>query len=945
MKIITTAICTMLLLTGCQNETDPSADNLNSNVPNSLAARVSLAGQLPKQANAHAPELIPVSQAQRALTANEKVADNAQLKSWWHENGELNASTPVADANVRQSTFYDLDLVTVSKPNQSYKSFVYMTLPRGGRDKWLYTEDDGAEFADSANFTMSWSSFLYSEDTWVDVRLTGSNTLSSVDEVTIRPTTLGFEKQLIDNQTVRIKVPYSTDGYRFSVEFDFDLLTSYNDMSGATGQLTLTPGANAREVHTEPQNALLIYAEPMLNAQQQVDLIPDPQVDNIYTVPEGEVNNLNSITQDVIYFPAGTYFMPWNYHAYLPENVRWVYLEPGAYVKGAFQFRDAETDYKVTGFGVISGEKYVYEPDTNNGYMHTVAENCHGSCVKMLQFQSSSNTQNLTLHGVTLSEPPYHSFVVYGDESSFAMDVAQFKQIGSWYWQTDGLELYSGSTLKNTFYHSNDDVIKLYHSNVTAQNVQIWKVENGPVIQWGWAPRDIDNVTLSNVDIIHNRMYWADQKHNACVINSAKAWWDTGADNTADPSKTISNLSLNNIRSEGKTLCAMRLYALSNWQNININGLTIDELDPMPQSAHYSHFEALWNSDYSAQVSVSDNPNGLNIHNYIVDRQPVSKALNNWNADEIGRMNFSGELWDKWQTSTDQSATCLDSDLHINPVADQVYGSQLTLSASQNSGLPVNYYVDSGDASITGNNLTVGSQSGLVTVSAYQAGDSTYCSDFDSVTFSVAEPYWVGASWESFTLSQIPLNWDSSNNEYSAQVNLTTGNHALKFADTIDWSGDDWGNATGTSGTASLTTGGGNNIDFSIPVAGLYEIVFSPATLTYAIHYIDDPVAAPGSRWVGASWESWTLGNLPMTWDDYTAFYLDTWIEAGSYELKFSDTDNWSGDDWGNATGTSGIVSLTTGGGGNVSFSVSQSASYRIRLNPSTLEYSVTLNN
>ncbi|MBD2818480.1 hypothetical protein ID867_14705 [Streptomyces parvulus] len=52
------------------------------------------------------------------------------------------------------------------------------------------------------------------------------------DQVKIKPSSLNFAKELVDNRTVRVKVPYSSAGYRFSVEFDPQLYTAYNDMSG-----------------------------------------------------------------------------------------------------------------------------------------------------------------------------------------------------------------------------------------------------------------------------------------------------------------------------------------------------------------------------------------------------------------------------------------------------------------------------------------------------------------------------------------------------------------------------------------------------------------------------------------------------------------------------------------------------------------------------------------
>jgi hypothetical protein len=47
-----------------------------------------------------------------------------------------------------------------------------------------------------------------------------------------QPSSLNFTKELVNSKTVRIKVPYDAKGHRFSVEFDPQLYTAYNDMSG-----------------------------------------------------------------------------------------------------------------------------------------------------------------------------------------------------------------------------------------------------------------------------------------------------------------------------------------------------------------------------------------------------------------------------------------------------------------------------------------------------------------------------------------------------------------------------------------------------------------------------------------------------------------------------------------------------------------------------------------
>ncbi|PUA26868.1 MAG: hypothetical protein B0W54_20810 [Cellvibrio sp. 79] len=299
------------------------------------------------------------------LASAQQTVDNASLKTWWHNNFEINSTTPVAQEKVRRSSFYDVKVSTEAAPATNYDAFVYMSIPRSGKGKPGYErEEDGAEFV-AGKLTMSWSSFLYSEAAWVTVTLR-EGTVSSVDDVVIRPTKLNFVKVLVDNKTIRIKVPFSTSGYRFSVEFASQLYTAYNDMgSNPPGVLTDVGGGNHRAIHTEPRNSLLIFAEPKLTGEKLTRTTPNETSGSIYYPEPGEVRNLNNVNQSIIYFRPGTYYMGWNYHALLNENVRWVYFAPGAYVKGAIRFpATKQTQYKITGYGVLSGEQYIYEADT-----------------------------------------------------------------------------------------------------------------------------------------------------------------------------------------------------------------------------------------------------------------------------------------------------------------------------------------------------------------------------------------------------------------------------------------------------------------------------------------------------------------------------------------------------------------------------------------------------
>ena len=92
---------------------------------------------------------------------------------------------------------------------------------------------------------------------------------------------------------------------------------------------------------------------------------------------------------------------------------------------------------------------------------------------------------------------------------------------------------------------------------------------------------------------------------------------------------------------------------------------------------------------------------------------------------------------------------------------------------------------------------------------------------------------YVGGSFNNWGLQQMTLQndeWTKNN------IPFSVGNYELKFANTSDWSGNDWGDENGLSGFAKLTTGGGANIKFNIETAGNYNIKFNDMTLYYKIY-------------------------------------------------------------------------------------------------------------
>ena len=577
-----------------------------------------------------------------------RLANNTAIHTWWQQNASASATGTVASNAVRTSPFYGVTVGETQK-NQ-YDSFVYMTIPRGGHQKIGYTSEDGAEFAAKAGLTTSWSSFEYSKSVWVIVSLKNSKVnITATSQVTIRPQIPKFKKALVPNNphAIAIQVPYSESGYRFSVEFNSQLINIYNDTSqGVSGALTTADTSPSDQlIQTEPHNALLIFANPMGKTP-----VPDTHKNNVYYPTPGLISpQFDKVNNSVIYFKPGIYYMGNQYAAHLSSAVKWIYLAPGAYVKGAFKFREKQPTINITGLGVLSGEQYVYQADASNHYRHAPGS-CCGTCLRELQLFVTKN-ETLNIQGITLNNIPYNSFVAYGNkgsENDLTMAVDNYKQVGSWYWQTDGVELFGRSdhlgTLTNSFIGSNDDSIKLYHSNTRVKNIVVWHGENGPVIQFGWYPRNLSNIDVDGIDILHNLMGWSDVKENTCIINSAVY---TLSD-LANPNDHIDNMTFSNIRSEGGINCLMRIYALSRISNVNINHVYIDHWNDLSYQSDQSLIQTMFDkSGHPVPIGASGQA-GIFIRDYEVNGTVISLPNENWQSFQLGRLNIPGSLWGKW---------------------------------------------------------------------------------------------------------------------------------------------------------------------------------------------------------------------------------------------------------------------------------------------------------
>lgn len=199
---------------------------------------------------------------------------------------------------------------------------------------------------------------------------------------------------------------------------------------------------------------------------------------------------------------------------------------------------------------------------------------------------------------------------------------------------------------------------------------------------------------------------------------------------------------------------------------------------------------------------------------------------------------------------------------------------------------------------------------------------------------------YVGGTFNSWILPDLPMNYSGGNDWTTHSVYITAGLHELKFANQNNWKGADWGNANGLTGTAKLTTGGGANIRFTAPVSGDYIISFNDYTLQYSI--LKTFNAVHSKMYLGGSMNDWGLSsNVMKLSSDYTWECDSVELSSGNHSLKFANTPDWSGIDWGRASGLSGTAKVSTGGLPGISFTITQSGLYNIYFNDITLAYSI----
>ena len=502
---------------------------------------------------------------------------------------------------------------------------------------------------------MAWTQFLYGED--VIVKVSRDTAIDSADDVVIRPTTLKY-RILLASGSAFITVPYSSTGVRFSVEFQDDLWTYRNAAGGQNShyvQDVTSKGPGYVSSYTnsmpivgvEPLNSLLIFASPFPSQ----DLIPYNQAVTLYVKP-GLVTGLSQTSKSIVYFGPGVYYLTGTSHALLSSSVNWVYFAPGAYVKGAVQYTSKSLNLKATGFGVLSGEQYVYQANPANNYENVPSDS---STLHMWRADTTSKGVSWTLHGVTINAPPFNSMDFYGAVATFTVDASDYKQVGAFFGQTDGIEMYSNSHVRDIFYHSSDDTIKTYYSNILAERITVWKTNNAPILQFGWYQRNLTNITVDSVDVIHSRYISQSANYPRALVGSSGSYLNPASTSNANIYSHISSFTVSNWRSEGISPALLGINPLENIDNFNITNVWIEELAPLTTLVDMSSlrpFTDATNGGNKIKIGANSPGNvGLTITNFQVGGTRISFAANNWNLNSLGRLNINGAFSGRWIVS------------------------------------------------------------------------------------------------------------------------------------------------------------------------------------------------------------------------------------------------------------------------------------------------------
>ncbi|KAH7243758.1 hypothetical protein MRS44_017116 [Fusarium solani] len=571
------------------------------------------------------------------------------LHTWWHDKHQVNDRGPVAANEVRQSRKYSVS-VRLTGQGKFQDSFVYESIPRNGNGKmydpanagqeYNLQDGDGITIESEAKINMAWTQFEYSQDVEVRIKSTDNSELGPASNVVIRPSNIKYTITSPAANTVVIRVPYDASGRRFSVEFQNDLYAyRSNGQSYVESEGLL--------VSEEPRNALLIFASPFIPKK----LIPSKTSSDTQVLKPGKITESTIRSKPTLYFEAGIYWMEKDghlgkSHIKLDSNTHYVYFEPGTYIKGAFEYTTSKNGFYTIGHGVVSGENYAYMANTAKSY---VAEKDDRTSLRIFSHQSVLDSQTWHCVGPTVNAPPFNTVDLFPkyhtdheEDNKVKQEISDYKQVGAFYFQTDGPQIYAG-TVKDCFWHVNDDAIKLYHSNAKVQDVTVWKCHNDPVIQMGWKPRGVSGVTIQGLRVIHTRWFKSETGVPSAIIGASPNYQ---TEKFVDASRTVRG-EISDITCEGRCPALFRIAPLQNY-DLSVDDIKFDALlkdDNVQLGQSLIGMKIGENED--AYIPGQDKLKlGLHIKNWSIGGKKVDTT--NWRVDELGQLNIHPDFWGDW---------------------------------------------------------------------------------------------------------------------------------------------------------------------------------------------------------------------------------------------------------------------------------------------------------
>jgi hypothetical protein len=457
------------------------------------------------------------------------------------------------------SPHYQIEVET--KDGSWQPAFVYLSAGR--------TSGTGA--ADQPGRSMSWTTFF--ADGPVRVRATSKR--HAAKDVVVRPSRHGILPKKIAERQVEFTLQ---PGQKVSVEFPGSI-----NPSGFTGPPFGIPVI---------MDSLVIFAdvEPIddpLSGYASEDIariLPGNHAESlpVTDLPGGKEDRskLGDVSRKrVVHFLPGVHDLGyWQ----VQNSVDHIHFSPGAFVYGAIDvipqgrvagemdidkiYRDAwfsETQrdsFTVTGHGILCGSKLPWHLKKDFSYH----QNDHyWQHIKLVQFA----VRDITFRDLTLCDASYWTISFINDADSRPTGVFDnFKIVGSWTYNNDGLPLAEGGVVRNCFIHANDDSFKLYHSGGRIENCVLWQNCNGAVFQFGWFAKSLSGLTVSDIDIIHFENWYGVNQGNRAVFNYA----DAGGPGL------IEKVSFENIAIEGRV---MRLFGFKavggqKLRDFHFNGLS-----------------------------------------------------------------------------------------------------------------------------------------------------------------------------------------------------------------------------------------------------------------------------------------------------------------------------------------------------------------------------------